>query len=1707
MPSSPKAIQILTTVEYLGEYQVSNGAGGYAPAKFFGVVLQAGLGDSPDGNVVVDGTMANLFQPWMWWTPGSAAPNPPATASDPLAVSPPLIEIVKLSSSAATTAKVTTKIFSVSGSVDRSITDQLSSDCTAAIPDNLDWTDSKKGPTSRGDGRTAYPWPAYLAQVARYPCPIPHLLNLCFFLQVLDNGTLPAPGDTLLATVAFTTSVNGAPVTISPKVDQRTITADGRLQIPTTNNSVYITTSVSTVPSTGLAAACTVIPPAPELTAETTNWQVHLPVGSGEVFDLSARLVNSVRRACDATPSPAVPDVDSVLKQAVADSFSVYSLAVLTAQREIIAYGCQPGPSGKSLLDRLLDQWVDKSKGDRDFASRFSSAVQSQRAADQQDTVSANRQWITLLQSNANFLNNALIQTPATPNLAGPPPAPYNNQTNYKKGDLVLYNSCRFQAAQDAKQQVPADNPEYWTQIISPGGINPRNLSDRLLVIEHLQLQLTQASILIQLLIGQWQAVFDAAVKASPPSAIKPSDAAFLKSFLNSSSTTMADLDVRGLLLQCNLGPSWGAISLDLSSRDNARSNFSKQFASRITNLFNLLPGVPSSTILSSPFNDWLGPWVTNRLTTLIPYPLNASAAPAPPAHTDNPQATRGAEGLSVLISSQNVAAQDQTDPLRGVGGVCVLMRQKDASNPWRCLNAGIAMAGLAAGRPALTGRNDPLLIPVPIHEQDGLRSATLTYNNQPLMSSSPAHGFSTGLVPQPSGSPARLISFAHPSVTQGLDSPVLQQWKIPGLAFNKSYDFLLGWVANSGALPPEFADKDGGPGVFSFTGVNSTQSGSPLLPPTIPAVPYRRTVPVSDLRFYSSGASKKVGAKAMGSIDQLALPAIPDDVQPRASEVFPSTTVKYARNTQPGKPSTPLVLLSSYANPMATAFTLSVRKPTTDFLTWDRTQAALDSAAASTRTARINAWQLFHTFARQQTSKFDLSLEDPALGSLSIGVSAVWPQQLTPKEISIQSGNESLTWDDAGINDPNPPDPQHPVTSIQKPTPSLDIVMNASQSASAPTVVKSGPHAWTITLPPGSIANIQLTPKPKANMDQMFAYDILKPPVPYTILAETAIADLPQLNDLYKAFSVLPSLALSRLPNDEEAGFRDPAINAVDFRLAAPSAAPQWLQVSRVDLESQTWRWDGRPSHQLPFKDLAVLGYSNPDPTAQPNQSATDALLAWELEAFATRDPRDSTVRPMQRVSSSHANPSFYVHDDRSTELGASYYRAGVTVYNRYGSLVPPSARSTSSLNEFAQVPGIDGNWTRRFIPARVSADASIPVGYAPPKPAIKYIVPLTGASTVSQPAASSVLVVVQGPWYAIAGLAEDMKAYIDQSDAPVLASDPPQVYEAGADPILFAGKKTSLPTQFKDYGSIFTSGVSNALFHGPVGHTFDPSDANPLWVTSSFVLDPPPSNKVPAQEGTFARVRFSRLIHQEGVVVQAAPAKGSKLASNGPQQRLLAPASSDFESQLTDPVWIQFLPSRFLPVQEPFDTLTLLYNGNNKNVSVVSGSNSAISLTLNPLTAGALDSSHLVFGLLLTEQVPDLLGRGNQERFIDLLLIKSSPAGGKTSASWSYTKPQDLPETDLMGRIVLIQRQVNTSYGCGTTGEPPCDVANAKELFEELFPPPPTAGSSAQMPSVDAMARIIAVSPPIPPSDSSTSYLNCAVDSLLNKGISNAP
>ncbi len=1518
------AINVLTTLEYLGPY--SNGVG---QDVYCGVVLSV----AADPGTTVDATVTPFLQPWNWsvlavsiWEMNPDGSNP--TELSNLQIVPP-----------------------TGFTLDAGILTQIQNDFGTNKGNDFCWTDPQTvdpakpgGGTSVNSSGARYPWPAHLAQVARYPYPIPHLLNLAFIVKVGLQASAqpfnPAPNKSYAVAITFKASSAPGAKTYTPAPTAFVPDKGQRVTIPFDSGSIVTLTQLLPGAIAIGAVASQIVPLD---VPETSDWQAHLVPGVGDLYDLSSLLIRPVRAACDHIHDPD-PDV-ATFKSSIAGDFGNFCRATVNAQRNILSYGGGVAPDNTSLLQQVSNIWIGNASSPtaiamEKFASDFAKAIGDAKKKDTDAT------WQALLAKNVELHANPLVQSP-------------------------------------------------------PKSVDALHLSDKLMPLEHLQLRFTQNELIVQLLLAQWDFVYQTY------SAQYPSFQAQYQNFRSSATTILTTLNLRGILQRGNLENDWPAIVASASKIDKKTlsKNIQTQLSTKLAGRFPAGSFPATDSIAAALIKD-ADSWLAKQLELLVPISQNALP-------------TRTSEGISLVVDTLDagMGQNDVTDTLRSMIGYCVLMRDTTPSfdHAWRCLN----VAFLKTGDPsqftdAVKNLNDPVVVAVPQHTQDQMRRAILTYNNQPLMVESPAHAFGQDLMQQDPNA-ERLISFQHPSVTATLDASN-PKWKVPGLVFGNTYEFKIGRVRNCGVLPATFSASTN-PALLDLGAVEKNYAG-----PATPSIRCQRTVPVGDLRFAVNG----LGTLA-SSLRKLALPTIPPDVQPRARELYPAPSTDDPASAQPPVPPQPLILLTSYKTefPQATPnFTLQIQKPTTDLQTWDRWMAA----SPTNMQQRIDLWTNFHRLARQQKTNSDLAIDDPAVQQLQITLDINDPG-LAPVSVP-KKGDPAIiaTW-------PSPAAAPAPPTSVANSAgPLLLKIVAASPSKST-----FDASTWTLTLAEGAVVKITIAPV-VAQGSSLFATGISQG-ASYDFLVEAANLAMPTSDALRAAFIVSSPT--------------DPTYNSVDFALPLTPSSVIGDQIRSATIRTQVWRWDGRPLSLFKFgKDLVT-----PDPS----------ILEWEVAAFATRQATDSTVRPMNLVTVPPIAPgkpetlALVAKDDITGQLGSLYYRSGVQVDNRYGSLVPKANRSVSTLGDTSTLPGANGGWHRTVVPCRLPNTTL-------PKPAIKFILPLTGVLPAITPAvkgqpaknghpatpdqprtynaqapAASALVVVQGPWYALGGLAEDLEVSIFGSGegASVLG-----VPEVGPDPIIWHGKRSDFPGSYATYsqdkdgkptdGSEFAT--ADKRLHGPVGHTFDDSDTNPLWVNTTFILDPPPPVHADAQPWTFAKVAFRRAIHKEGWL----PAPPSK---------------KDFRSEWTDPQWVQFLPSQFTGLGKAVDLSKCSVNVDpSKKIASISDQTGA-PLTLSDDTGDA----HMMFAFLLTEQVPDLLGRKGQERYFQVCVRRTDG----THASWSFDKTAD-GQSPFVGRVLAIQMNPVPSAAA---------ITNEDLLWGALFP---QSDTTAVLNS-DAMARIVAVSPPI--------------------------
>jgi hypothetical protein len=878
------------------------------------------------------------------------------------------------------------------------------------------------------------------------------------------------------------------------------------------------------------------------------------------------------------------------------------------------------------------------------------------------------------------------------------------------------------------------------------------------------------------------------------------------------------------------------------------------------------------------------------------------------------------------------------------------------------CLNIGVVRTKGDGNGVEPVPLTLPTVIPTPLHVQDGMRQAMVTYDNQPLTAVSPVtlFDFDKKLAQAGTGNAAPvsslLLEYVHPTL---LSPPNTTDGKLLGLYFAGIFEFAAGRVSNSGALPPAFA-RTGSPGLLASV-INLRAKEY------ICRAQYKRTVPIGGIRFSSPGF-KEVN----DSSRSLDFPSIPDDVYPLARE----RNLTKANSKDAHEPL--LLLTSLLPNKKRSSYAFQISPPAIDLQTWDRyvTKGA-NSAGSVSLADRIKLWADFYEQTATAAGSVDLTLDDPAVTGVIITLDRVSGSPVAPP----QRPNPPLIWKPTN-------DASSLKTYRRSPLPiTISVDSGASRgSLFVPTTADSA----VVTVPPASLYRLTLTLTLDALASQRFFNAV---PSVYTFLIETASEELPTSSALRAAFST-PVNLVGKGPS------------SLNFHLELDQSVVGFRNISTANVEAQEWRWNGRQG-SYPFSTV-------PDPNVHPTPPD---LLDWEIGAFATRSMLDATVRTMARKAPPQSDPlraSLQVAEDISDDLGARFFRSRVIARNRYGSLTgQPDPKIASGEDNSAS------QWTRTLVPARLFGSQ--------PKPAIKLILPLTESLPSSlagsdAPNTASLLVVLQGPWYSIGGLGEVLTHQI------VVLSDSKK-QEAGRDPI----------EPFIAPGTDYTL----QPLVGPVGHTFDSNQIAPRWVNSSFIVPPPTHGLDTDLRNVFVKLRFKRVIDPQS----------------------LHPAGATVESEWTAPYWVQFLPSRLVSaLLNRLDyTKVFLNHSSDGKLQLVSGDGKTI--VLQP---DSIPTTRIQHFLLLTEQIPDLIGRTGQERFVAIGALTSSNSFAIAVNPCAPDIPcfPDRP----VARIVEVQTPRNEAASAAP-------APTADQLLDYLFPP------AAPAQNLDAKARIISLSPPIYP------------------------
>jgi len=944
------------------------------------------------------------------------------------------------------------------------------------------------------------------------------------------------------------------------------------------------------------------------------------------------------------------------------------------------------------------------------------------------------------------------------------------------------------------------------------------------------------------------------------------------------------------------------------------------------------------------------------------------------------------------------------TDLLRRISGLGILIRQyqDDVLKPardWQCLNmAQLDLASVSGGTVTsgltLSGM---ALVPYRIVYRQGLRQACVSYNNAPLGCESPLADQSLigWFQPDPSANataPDPLLR--HVYSTDG-------NAKIPRLEYGATYDFAAFAISNCGALPKALATATD---ISRATTLSFPLTDAKVKPNVGKpwSLQYLRRVPIGPLRFSDPDVTIQ---------NELKVPTVADNVYPRARDVE-VLNANRSDNSQ-----VPLILLSGPTLTGPQKFKMKIQVPSTHWDTWERWPGIDDKSRKMVigdfyRQAKLNN-------GRAVADRVPLSVDDPAIepsvyvelskvgsdGSLSVLLSAgtIDFPAIPPGATGLKSQQRdgislTINWDDSkeGL------DRDNKVITIKK----GEVYRLAMWVV---VTQKSLGRFDSDTLPtdrgpmPGSSSLVLVSPS-------------------YFAL-EAATDDL---------FGVIPAAAAAwnrfNVPEVSTEGKIDIAFGG-DTTLA---------NVGSVLINRQAWRWQGRNTALHP-RLIAPLP-----------ANLSSEIQNWEAAEFGDRSATDSLTEAMVTSPTRLPNGSrsFTFTESLRTQSGKAderclHFRFSLRVVSRYEGLFPPDVQPFTDIGgSTPQDKNATTYWRASFVPCRYTGAIDVPK--------VRLIVPLTEVSEAGQdPQSPGLLVVMDGAWHQLGGLAEILEARVAISPDPSKPADEVTSYytELGPDPIV---KKASV-SPLQDLAPDSQASFPDRSIQGPVGHYFDSSNSSANFLASSFILPSPTINPIKPRAGTskdprwmLAKLQFRRTL------LKKTPTDGYSQDDNTGRFK------DSVSSPYTPPVWAQYLPPFSI-----FEDVPLLGSSRNGKKPIRAqfqdGKIQLVDSSGNLVTLQSFPSDNSSFSLyaILTSRVVDITGRADQERYVGLfqplgnVWIKIDPAGSDVSVN---------DTTGYRVRIIEVQRPLAAGFPGAT-------------LWDELFP----------LDDRDVHARIVRISEPV--------------------------
>jgi hypothetical protein len=1427
--------------------------------------------------------------------------------------------------------------------------------------------------TERLTERTDIPWQHVLAQVGRYPAPLPHGLNLASIFAI--------PTDALAKFTAIVTLPEFASLKAGEKLPRPCVprsqpydTTKWRYEDSPTALPVEAhfdralrprrnANSVIDIQSLWLTR--------PQGTADffETDWIAGLAANIVDAFDLPLRLRETLQRLN--TRWRETPDED--LPPAVVDArLKVLTQAFLALLRDTADVGIRTRSDRGSLFRDVAGGFADRAVVDE-----FGSALRQYDQASERTL-----HWWAPLLFEADPLLKSLLEP--------------------------LYEWKGF---------TPTERVEDYIDLV-----------------DRAYRRLREPVVLRTVVLAQWREV---------ARTFKTTSKTPVASLIAHLERRIVDFDLHHRLLQGIVGREWQRITDFANSKDDAtqaRANIIAAATRHAESRFGRQGDAPDRfRPLLDPVAAELQQALTDSVTAaveLIAQRAVPSAAGAPPGQPDeagaDPNRTMLPHGISLPIDRmQQQVAADAPDYAADLAGIGVLIRRE--SGPWYCPNiAEVRFPKVVDAAPPSIPH--VALVPVPLIARDDVKQALLTIDNQPFAAESPRTRLSRQhRLVAPAGQEIERAQIRYHNAYPWKDKVPLAQWaRTTALVFGTSCDVAMFAVGACGALPKELAAENDPTMLADHSRLRDLTfvDAGPKPLPRHRSVRYTRKVPIGQIRLEPSAASD-------------AALKIPADVDPIARELWeePGQAPSAADEGRPA-----LVLLVPKEEVWAAhpqTFDCSIRPPAVDLDAWDR-WVAIDDAA---RPCRKAVWAtVCEEVDRRRAASVavgkDVTLDDQAalsgwcLELFEVALSGVttlvdrkrylWSAAATP---STATSYEALR-----------------VKAVQLSVAAVEPGARATRTLPATLQVSDDtPRLDTISLPPG-VWELRLSSIVGSGDAQRFATNYVSTARPIEDASHLQV-EPPSWRSWQTDFVINPLRLLVEIADSQM-----PPAKVVRDRIRfgrpeIPGQSRQALSQFHVSLDTgdigklenlafknvtaasvirQVWHWDGRPLN------AGVLGSAcgesaPPVPAAfpfhAPDLDNNDTVRVWEIAAFGERPDNDHLRIPMACQRNKQARRFSYLEnldgDDR-----AHFFRFAVVAFSRYRGL-----RNDGGERLSWREPGVSGTyteWKRHLVKCRRTERLQ--------QPALRGVLPLTESGNRCEQSTPGVLVVLNEPWFEVAGLAERFEAEVMDAtlvDDAALGLKADQLPEVGPDPII-----TARPAPTVTGCNVRVEPI------GPIGHTFDATGARPLFGSTSFIIPAPTTCRPQLRGGdevaldprwNFAKLRFRRSVYEQSSVYDLPP------------------------SDWTDPIWVQFLPdaSTFASGQADYDVTSLRLVKNGRHLLLQSTTGDSV----KPLPFPS-DLDRFVLFLLLTELISDAGGKRDHERFVGIFADEGHRWGPIFSVS-EYTVA--LP-VRVRARILEFQL---------TPGSTP---PNSEATFwQSLFPENGVDGP------VDATARIVRMSAPI--------------------------